>query len=155
MRFDLIFKEPVLSLPPLGILNIHPGALPEHAGLAAPMHTLISGETRLTSTLHEVDQGIDSGAVIASADLRFDRGHSLFWHLPRLYELGIDLFLQLLPSLARGDRPPAKPQDLTRRRYHGRPSIEEMHTFERMGFRFLLESDYEDVVRRFGATWPR
>ncbi len=155
VRFDLLFKEPVLSLPPLGILNIHPGALPEHAGLVAPMHTLISGKTRLTSTLHEVDHHIDSGAVIASADIRFDAGHSLFWHLPRLYELGIDLFVHLLPGLARGERPPAEPQDLTRRQYHGKPSIEEMHTFEDMGFRFLLEPDYDDVVRRFGAKRPR
>ena len=155
VRFDLIFKEPVLAIPPLGILNVHPGALPEHAGLVAPMHTLISGATRLTSTLHEVDHDIDSGAVIASADLRFDAGHSLFWHLPRLYELGFDLLVQMLPGLAQGDRAPARPQDFTRRRYHGRPSIEEMQTFERMGFRFLLEPDFEEVVRRFGATWPR
>ena len=155
VRFDLIFKEEVLSIPPLGILNIHAGALPEHAGLAAHMHTLIAGDSFLTSTLHEVDHDIDSGAVIATADLRFDAGHSLFWHLPRLYELGFDLLVQLLPGLARGDRPPAQPQDFTRRRYHGRPSIEEMQTFERMGFRFLLEPDFEEVVRRFGATWPR
>jgi methionyl-tRNA formyltransferase len=153
VRFDLIFKDEVLGIPPLGVVNIHPGALPEHAGLAAPMHTLVSGESSLTSTLHEVDQGIDSGAVIASASLPFDRGHSLFWHLPQLYERGIDLFLEVLPTLARGDRPPAAPQDRTRRRYHGRPRVEEMHAFENLGFRFLLETDFEDVVRRFGATW--
>ena len=155
VRFDLIFKEPVLSAPPLGILNIHPGALPDHAGLVAPMHTLISGGTSLTSTLHEVDRGIDTGAVIATADLPFDHSRSLFWHLPQLYELGIDQFVRLLPGLARGDRPPAEPQDRTRRQYHGRPTLAELQTFERMGFRFLLESDYEEVVRRFGATWPR
>ena len=155
VRFDLIFKQPVLALPPLGIVNIHPGPLPEHAGLAAPMHTLMSGGTSLISTLHEVDHGIDSGAVIASANLRFDKSHSLFWHLPQLYALGVDLFVKLLPSLGEGHRPPATPQELTRRRYHGRPSLEEMHAFERMGFQFLLEPDYAEVVGRFGATWPR
>jgi len=154
VRFDLIFKAEILAIPPLGFFNIHPGALPGHAGLAAPMHTLISGESTLTSTLHEVDQAIDGGAVIASADLPYDRTHSLFWHLPQLYELGMDLFLRLLPILAEGDRPPAKPQDLARRHYHGRPRVEEMRTFERQGFQFLLENDFQDVVGRFGSTWP-
>jgi methionyl-tRNA formyltransferase len=154
VRFDLIFKEPVLSLPRLGILNIHPGALPEHAGLAAPMHTLISGAKCLISTLHEIDHGIDTGGVVASADLPVDRSRSLFWHLPQLYELGITLFLQALPGLTEGRRPPVKPQDRTRRQYHKKPTIQEMATLERMGFQFLVQRDYEEVVRRFGSRWP-
>ncbi|MFD3572294.1 formyltransferase family protein [Streptomyces sp. NPDC058644] len=122
VRFDLIFKEPVLSIPCLGILNIHPGALPEYAGLAAPMHTLIAGEQKLTSTLHEIDRGIDTGPVIASDELPFDHTRSLFWHLTRLYVLGIELFLQELPDLAEGKRPPAQPQDRAQRHYHSKPT---------------------------------
>ncbi|WP_051852255.1 formyl transferase [Streptomyces aureocirculatus] len=152
VRFDLIFKEPVLSLPSLGILNIHPGALPEYAGLAAPMRTLIAGEQKLTSTLHVIDRGIDTGPVIASDELPLDRGRSLFWHLTRLYELGVELFLQELPGLAKGKRPPAQPQDRAQRHYHSKPTPQEIETFEKLGFRFLCESDYEEVVRRFGGT---
>ena len=154
VRFDLIFKDEVLAIPPLGFLNIHPGALPEHAGLAAPMHTLISGESSLTSTLHEVDQAIDAGAVIASAEPSV-RPHPLaVLAPPPAVRAGHRPVPAAAPEPGRGDRPPAKPQDLTRRRYHGRPRVEEMRTFERQGFQFLLETDFQDVVRRFGSSWP-
>jgi hypothetical protein len=29
-----------------------------------------------------------------------------------------------------------------------------MRAFERQGFQFLLETDFRDVVGRFGSTWP-
>jgi hypothetical protein len=29
-----------------------------------------------------------------------------------------------------------------------------MRAFERQGFQFLLETDFQEVVARFGSTWP-
>lgn len=107
LRFGLIFKEPVLALPGLGVLNVHSGALPQYAGLGAPVHTLLDGERKLTSTLHVVDAGIDTGPVVASADLPVDRARSLFWRLPALYVLGVELFLRVMPGLAKGRKPVA------------------------------------------------
>ncbi|MEV0023927.1 hypothetical protein AB0H45_17210 [Streptomyces atroolivaceus] len=37
----------MLSLPAQGIFNMHAGALPQHVGRAALMHTLVSGEQQL------------------------------------------------------------------------------------------------------------
>ncbi|MFD0384932.1 formyltransferase family protein [Streptomyces stramineus] len=155
VRFGQIFKEPVLELPPLGTLNVHPGALPRYAGLAAPMHAMIAGEQKLTSTLHEIDRGIDTGPVIASDDIPVDRTRSLFWHLPQLYVRGVELFLQALPGLAEGHRPAAQPQDRTRRQYHSEPTPQEIAAFEGLGFTFLSEDDYEELVARFGSAPQR
>ncbi|MFG2226597.1 formyltransferase family protein [Streptomyces sp. NPDC048644] len=88
LRFGRLFREPTLSLPPLGIFNTRSGALPAHPGLSAYAHTLLAGEPDLTCTLHVVDAGIESGPVIASRTLTFDRDRPILWHLPMLYKLG-------------------------------------------------------------------
>ncbi|MBT2406846.1 MULTISPECIES: formyltransferase family protein [unclassified Streptomyces] len=152
VRFGLIFKESILSIPSLGVLNVHPGALPRYAGIAAPMHAILAGEPKLTSTLHVIDRGIDTGPVIASDELPVDRTRSLFWHLLPLYVLGIERFLQVLPGLAEGRIPPAEPQDRTQRQYHSEPTAQEINAFEQRGFRFIDERDYEEAVARFGSA---
>ncbi|WP_162889968.1 formyltransferase family protein [Streptomyces olivoreticuli] len=151
VKFGQIFKEPILSLPSFGILNTHSGALPQYAGLWAPVRTLLAGERRFTSTLHVVDQGIDTGPVIASGHLPVEPNRSLFWHLPRLYVLGIELFLQVLPGLTKCTRITAHRQENSRRRYYGKLTTEEEAAFEKQGFRFLDDRDYAEITRRFGV----
>ncbi|MFD4180193.1 formyltransferase family protein [Rhodococcus sp. NPDC058514] len=50
----------------LRIYNIHNGQLPEFRGLpaAAIVHAILQGRTEYAATLHRVDSGIDTGAVV-------------------------------------------------------------------------------------------
>lgn len=65
-----INNETILRSPLLGaglrIYNIHNGPLPGYRGLPeiAIASALLNGETQYGATLHEVDQGIDTGAVL-------------------------------------------------------------------------------------------
>ncbi|MFJ8473617.1 formyltransferase family protein [Kitasatospora sp. NPDC094011] len=149
LRFGLIFREPTLSLPPLGILNTHSGALPEYPGLSAYAHTLLDGHSKLTCTLHRVDAGIDTGAVVASRSLPFDPDRSVLWHLPQLYSLGAEMFLDLLPQLALGRRPVAVPQDRARRRYHREMTPALAAVLEERGIRFVDTRDVDDLCAFF------
>ncbi|MEU9111704.1 hypothetical protein AB0D04_07915 [Streptomyces sp. NPDC048483] len=88
---------------------------------------------------------------MASAARPVDPTRSLFWHLMPLYVLGVESFLQVLPGVAEGRRPAVRPQDRARRRYRGEPTAQEINAFERQGFRFLHERDFDETVRRFGA----
>lgn len=60
-----IFREPVLELG-LTIVNIHGGPLPRYRGLpiAAAVFALLRAESEFGVTLHRVDSGIDTGAII-------------------------------------------------------------------------------------------
>jgi len=87
-RFSLIFKSNIEQIPPLGIFNIHPGALPGYAGLCAPLRGMLNGEKELGCTLHQVDNGIDTGPIYAVGYLAAQPEKSVFGHIAQLYELG-------------------------------------------------------------------
>jgi len=48
------------------VVNVHPAPLPDFPG-AHPLEDLLAaGATRAAATVHYVDEGVDTGAVIAS-----------------------------------------------------------------------------------------
>jgi folate-dependent phosphoribosylglycinamide formyltransferase PurN len=72
MQLDLLFAEgggllrrPFLNRFPLGVMNLHGGGpLPQYRGLGSLAFALIDGQP-VTMTLHLVDEGIDTGPVLA------------------------------------------------------------------------------------------
>lgn len=62
----MIFRAPVLSTG-LRVLNVHHGPLPAYRGLpeVALVYAMLGGETEFAATLHRVDEGIDTGPVLA------------------------------------------------------------------------------------------
>ncbi|KAL9705754.1 hypothetical protein quinque_009272 [Culex quinquefasciatus] len=46
------------------LINIHPALLPKHKGVHAPRQALEAGDTESGCTVHYVDEGVDTGAII-------------------------------------------------------------------------------------------
>jgi methionyl-tRNA formyltransferase len=113
-----IVPEAVLRVPAHGAYNLHPGPLPEYAGLNAPSWAIYHGEAFHGVTLHRMEPGIDTGPI--AYQTRFpiapeDTGLSLSL---RCAEEGLRLVERLLA--AEVSKVPLEPQDLRARRYFGR-----------------------------------
>jgi len=63
--FSQILKKEIISLPKKGILNIHPGWLPSYKGAMTYFWVLKNGSDRGGVTVHWIDEGIDTGEVLA------------------------------------------------------------------------------------------
>jgi methionyl-tRNA formyltransferase len=62
--YGLILPQSVLSIPPLGCLNIHGSLLPRWRG-AAPIHRAIeAGDSETGITIMQMDEGLDTGAML-------------------------------------------------------------------------------------------
>jgi len=109
-RFSLIFPQRVIDAVPRGIINVHPGALPGYRGLFAPFWQVLRGELELGCTVHMVDRGIDTGAILGMARVPFDRSRSLMWHTVGLYRGGIAIATEAATILARGGQSFSVPQ---------------------------------------------
>jgi methionyl-tRNA formyltransferase len=109
----------VVGAPAIGSFNLHPGPLPQYAGLNAPSWAIYHGEPRHAVTVHWMEPGIDTGAIAyeRSFDLAEDEtGLSLS---VRCVREGLPLLEQLLEDARRGEVPKQE-QDLSGRRYFGR-----------------------------------
>lgn len=65
--FMRLVKKPLLDAFPRRILNIHPSLLPRFPGLEAWKQALDAGAAESGCTVHFVDAGMDTGAVIRQA----------------------------------------------------------------------------------------
>lgn len=69
-------KQPLLNAFPRRVINIHPALLPEFPGLEAWRQALEAGVTKTGCTVHFVDAGMDTGEVIAQAEVPVLAGDS-------------------------------------------------------------------------------
>src|SRR6266852_1895880 len=63
--FGLLLPVQVLELPRFGCLNVHPSLLPRHRGAAPIPATLLAGDPETGVSIMLMDQGLDSGPVLA------------------------------------------------------------------------------------------
>ncbi|MGK0298115.1 MAG: methionyl-tRNA formyltransferase [Gammaproteobacteria bacterium] len=62
--FNQIIKEPIINLPRLGILNMHPGWLPAYRGVMAYFWVLKNGSDEAGVSIHWIGKGIDAGELV-------------------------------------------------------------------------------------------
>lgn len=64
INWKTIIGEEVLNSFEYGILNSHAGDLPRYRGNAAPNWAMIHDETEVVFTIHQMDNGLDSGPIV-------------------------------------------------------------------------------------------
>lgn len=149
-RHDYIFGPELISIPPCGFYNLHPGALPEYRGLSATFWTMLEGRGHANCTFYQIDPGIDTGPVVHLAPVRIDYSRSFMWNLSRVYLAGADAFLDNLGRLCRGPLP-ASEQDERASRYFSSPMDEDYRAFLAKGFSV---ADREDYLQFLGSYLP-
>jgi len=111
--FGLLLPKPVLDLPPLGCLNVHASLLPHYRG-AAPIHAaILNGESETGITLMLLDEGMDTGPMLAQASAPIRPDDTTGTLTARLAELGAQLLAETLPRWIAGEITP-QPQDHSR-----------------------------------------
>ncbi len=118
VMFDEILRKEFLEIFPQGCFNLHPGYLPYNRGTYANVWAIVEG-TPAGVTLHRIDEGVDTGPIVAQRRVEitpWDTGESLYWKLERA---GVDLFQEVWPQVERGDVI-LKPQDPASGSFHRR-----------------------------------
>lgn len=146
----------VVRAPRMGSFNLHPGPLPEYAGLNAPSWAIANGESRHAATVHWMEAEIDTGAIAYETAFDITDGDTGLSLSIKCIEHGIRLVGHLLEDAAASSETiPARPQDLSRRRYYGRetPDGGRIH-WDRPARRvvdFVRACDYDP----FPSPWGR
>ena len=114
----IIYDPDVLDVPREGALNMHPGLLPQYAGLHTHQWAIRNGEQGFGVTLHWMERLVDRGPIAFQKKFPLtpkDTGLSLFI---KCLNAGADLVVQALGLIVRGQPLPKTTQDLSKRRLY-------------------------------------
>jgi methionyl-tRNA formyltransferase len=108
----------VLAAPRVGSFNLHPGPLPEYAGLSVPSWAIYNGEREHGVTLHWMAAEVDAGHVAYEARMPITETDTGLTLSAACVREGLPLVERLLADAEAG-RIPQHRQDLSRRRWYG------------------------------------
>ena len=100
----------LLKIPPHGCLNIHPSLLPQYRGPSPVASAILQGESNTGVTLMHIDEGADTGPIIALRQWAITPDDTTASLTPRLFELGARLLIEKLPLWVEG-KIRVRPQD--------------------------------------------
>jgi methionyl-tRNA formyltransferase len=113
-----IIHEKVLAAPKVGAFNLHPGPLPRYAGLNAVSWALFRGESTHGVTVHRMERGIDTGAIVYQSIFPIDLEDTALSLSFKCVREGVALMLRLLEVAAsEPGEIPLLPQDPSVREY--------------------------------------
>jgi phosphoribosylglycinamide formyltransferase-1 len=98
-------KEPMLAAFPRRIINIHPSLLPAFRGLGAWRQAIEAGVAVTGCTVHYVDEGMDTGAIIAQAEVPVEPGDTPESLHARIQLAEHALYPDVVARFARGELP--------------------------------------------------
>jgi methionyl-tRNA formyltransferase len=108
--FGQILSAQVLDLPPHGSLNVHASLLPLYRGAAPIPAAILAGDLGTGVTIMRMDEGLDTGPILARAELAILPDDTTATLTITLAILGAQLLLETLPGWLAG-RVPEQPQD--------------------------------------------
>ena len=111
--YGLLLPPDVLQIPPLNCLNVHPSLLPRHRGPSPVVTAILDGEVDTGVTVMQLDEGMDTGPIVAQRKTEIDPDETGQGLTSRLFEMGSELLVESLPGWTRGELE-AQPQDDSR-----------------------------------------
>ncbi len=140
-RFDLvinartrvIYRETVLSLPPLGCLNIHHGLLPDQRGTMCDLWALAEGRAAGFS-MHRMTARVDDGEIVLREVVSDGRDRDYMAYLRRAARLECERVWALLDKVAQRGAIASRPNRAPARlRYRRNPDLRAVWAMKRRG----------------------
>lgn len=147
VAYGLILPPEVLALPAHGCVNVHASLLPRWRGAAPIQRALLAGDAETGVCLMRMEQGLDTGPVLAERRTRIAPEDDAGTLHDRLARLGGELLVESLP-------------DLLDDALEARPQLEEGVTYARKLDKSEAAIDWsaaaEDIARQVRAylPWP-
>ena len=110
VAYGHLLRPAVLSLPSLGMINVHASLLPRWRGAAPIQHAILAGDRETGISIMRMEAGLDSGPVLHRIATPLGDQESAGALAARLAELGAAALVDALSLIAAGVARP-EPQD--------------------------------------------
>ncbi len=101
--FGMILPPNMLAIPPKGCINVHASLLPRHRGASPIAAAILAGDRVTGSTIMLMDEGMDTGPILAQATMELRPDDTTGTLSERLARQGADLLAATLPMWLAGE----------------------------------------------------
>src|SRR3990172_5477331 len=109
--YGQILPASILSLPPKGCVNVHASLLPRWRGATPVQASLLHGDAATGVTIMQMDEGLDTGPILAQQVLTIRPDHNAGTLTSELADMGAQLLIETLPSFVAGELTPTTQDD--------------------------------------------
>lgn len=131
-----VIKEPLLSLPTHGIINVHGSLLPNFRGLLPSFWVLYHDQKATGATVHYMSSKIDDGRILVQEEISVKGVCSMFEVMSRTKQVGGELIVRAVSLISKGEAE-ATDNDISSGSYFSWPTQEEAREFRRKGYRLI------------------
>lgn len=114
--YGMLLPKAILTIPPLGCINIHPSLLPRWRGAAPIQRTIFAGDEESGVTIMQMDEGLDTGPILLQKPYTLAATETSQTLHDQLAKLGAAALLEVLNQLAAPGITP-RPQDSSQATY--------------------------------------
>src|SRR5690606_22458461 len=101
--YGLIFGRKTLAIPRFGALNLHASLLPKYRGASPVAAAILHGDSETGVTLMAMDEGLDTGAIVATIRVLIEPKDTTATLTARLAEAGAQLAIDAIPRFVAGE----------------------------------------------------
>lgn len=105
--YGLLLPPPFLFEPRFGAVNVHPSLLPRHRGASPVAAAILAGDAVTGTTLMAMDEGLDTGPVLAQRSIALSGDERTPELTARLFALGAEMLAETLPRYVAGEVAPS------------------------------------------------
>ena len=116
VAYGRILPDDILSVPPLGTINVHGSLLPRYRGAAPIQWSVLNGDEKTGVTTMYLSSEMDAGDIIFSEDTEIGEYETSGELYDRLKKLGAELLIKTVRAIEAGCAP-RTPQDETQATY--------------------------------------
>ena len=102
VAYGMLIRPRVLAMPAAGFVNVHFSLLPRWRGAAPVQRALLAGDAVTGVTLMQMDEGLDTGPMLATTATRVGSHEDAASLTSRLADLGSHLVARWLPAAVEG-----------------------------------------------------
>lgn len=108
VAYGKILPKEILEAAKYGCVNGHASLLPKYRGSAPIQYAILCGETETGVTIQLMDEGIDTGDILATATTKIGDNETAEELFERLSDISADLMLSTIEKLEKGEITPKK-----------------------------------------------
>jgi len=99
--YGKILPKAILELPGFGAINVHTSLLPKYRGPSPIQNAILNGEKETGATIMLMDEGIDTGAILAQEKIDINENDTTQSLSEKLAQISSDLLLEIIPLVAK------------------------------------------------------